>query len=225
MKKIVSLFIVLVLIISFTGCTQTTQEKKSENKEQGKEVSAETIQNILNKVKNIESVEYELAMALNDSPIPATLKAYQKGLKYRLETEFMGQESIAVYDGKFMYTYVPEEDIYYKAETETTSAMDFQEIAKQALNDISMKELGREEINGLNAIIIEFNYKEGAEEAIKTKAWISEEYGIALKLESETEAGKVSIELKNVKINSVDDSVFIIPEEKVKLLDDYLEGL
>ena len=83
------------------------------------------------------------------------------------------------------------------------------EITKQALNDPLLKEIGKEVVNGMNTRIIEYNYNEQT-----IKAWISEEYGIAVKKQTQTQIGKDLVqqttELTNIKIGQVSNSLFEI---------------
>ncbi|MFH1895531.1 MAG: hypothetical protein ABIJ74_03075 [archaeon] len=208
MKKTLALILVIFLLAVLAGCIQQPETK-------GK-VSAQTIQEILAKAKNINNIEYTVMFSLDGTELPATIQVWQKGNKYKMSSEYMGLKSEIIFDGTNSFNYSQEEDIYYKTETTTdTSAIDFKAIAEQALKDVSMKELGKEEINGLQATIIEFSYSEEGSTPLQTKAWISDEYGIPIKLESTTDAGKISMELKNIKVNSVNDSVFVIPQEKI----------
>jgi outer membrane lipoprotein-sorting protein len=218
MKKILVLLAALFLVVSFSGCTQET---KIEPKKQ--EIKEETIQEILEKGKNVNNIKYDVMLI---KPFPITFKVQQKGKKYRTEATLMGQTSVTIFDGEKLYNYDPQEDIYYENPASTTNngGMDFKDFSEQALKDPEMKETGKETINGMKTRIIEFNYKDrSSNETIKTKAWISEEYGIPVKLQMKSQPGEAEVELKNIQMNSVQDSVFVVPKEKIKSMEDLMK--
>ncbi|MBU2476629.1 DUF4412 domain-containing protein [Candidatus Micrarchaeota archaeon] len=210
-KKILIPVILLLLTVGFAGCPQQPNGDKG-NPEM-------TLQEILAKGKNIDNIEYDLVVI---KPFPVTAKFYQKGIKVKTETSFLGQTQITIFNGEKIYTYDSATDTYYETSAEGSSTgLDFKDFSSQALNDTELKEIGRETINNMPARKIEFNYKEpSTEEKTKISAWISEEYGIPIKMLMETSMGSAEMELKNIKTGLVSDSVFEIPADKIKPIEE-----
>ncbi len=228
-KKMLFGLIILVLALSLAGCSEpvpdnNTNKNQNQNQDQA---SNESIQAILAKASGVKNIEYEIEMILNGTPLPAQLKIYEKGEKYRMETSFMEQSQTGIYDGQHAYTYDSATDTYYLMEDDEQTGskpIDFSDMSIQASNDASMKELGKEEVSGLKTRIIEFSYTAPEEEPTKTKAWISEKYGIPVKFEATTGTGENEMKsvmiLKNIKIGTVKDSLFEVPQDKVKSYDE-----
>lgn len=215
MNKAILLFVFVLLLFSF-GCT----EEKNGKAKDGDKKAGQTIQEILEKGKSIDNIEYTMALI---KPFPVTAKIYQKGIKYRGEASVLGQTSISIFDGTNAYIYDPTKDVYYKSPDAdgSTGTFDFEDFSEQALADTEMKELGKETINGMETRVIEFQYMgAGTDEALKTKAWVSEEYGIPVKFQFESDMGDVEMEYKDIKIGVVEDSMFEVPEDKIVEMDD-----
>lgn len=178
--------------------------------------ASETIQEILAKSKNMTNMEFNLVEKSNGEL--KTSKYYLREGKYRTETQIGDTKVVQIYDGNNLYAYSG----YNGLETEKSleaiadalpsvieDPAGIQETAKEALNSPELKEVGREAVNGLNARVIEYTFNEQ-----KIKAWVSEEYGIAVKKETEVqiegEIIKHTTELQNIKIGSVAESFFKI---------------
>jgi outer membrane lipoprotein-sorting protein len=212
-KKILVLAILVFLAVAFAGCPQQNKNANADNS--GSQL---TLQEILAKGKNIDNIEYDLVMT---QPMSITAKFYQKGVKVKVETSFMGQTAIMVFNGEKAYAYDLTTDTYVETTAEGAAGMDFKDFSEQALKDVEIKELGKETVNGMNTRVIEFMYQgSGVEEKTKTKAWISEEYGIPVKMQVETSMGNAEMELKNIKIGTVSDSVFEVPADKIKSIEE-----
>ncbi len=216
MNKTVFLIAIALVLI---GCTQPATNTNQNNNSN----SGLTIQEILEKGKNVNNIQYDISLSVNGTAVPITMTTHQKNSKYKIEAEFMGQKTATVFDGINEYTYDYSSDVYYKTGTDSVSSntIDFADFAEQALNDSGMTEQGKQEINGMQTRIIEFSFVSN-ETTTQTKAWISEEYGIPVKLETTTDSGNAVLEIKNIKMNSVEDSVFVVPEEKIQDLNDLI---
>ncbi len=218
-KKILILILLIALTVSL-GCTQGT----SQDNTKAKKLSAETIQEILEKGKSIDNIQYDVIMT---TPFPLTLTVYQKKEKYKMETSILGQKSELIFNGTHMYNYDPAKDVYLEMDVPDSGnagGLDFLDFSEQALNDIEMKELGEETVNDMKTKVIEFKYKASNEDtAVKTKAWISIKYGIPVKLLMTTEVGKAEMSLKNIKLNSVEDAVFVVPQDKIKTMEELMQ--
>jgi len=214
MKKILILIIVVVLIVSFTGCTETPEPKTNEDGN-GKASSEETIQDILAKAEKNTNFEYELYTESNLSTNIEGTKIFVKGGKWRFEDDI--SNGTIIFDGENTYLYYYNDDVYIQSGSMEGVFFDLTDLSNQALNDSSLKEIGKEKIDGINTRKIEFNYKafSGKE---KVKAWVSESKGIIIKIEEET--GTI-IEMKNIVFNSVSDSLFEVPEDKIQSIEEY----
>jgi len=227
MKKILISIVLIVLLVSVIGCTQPTpnqlpppkenQKSNEKDNENGNVMPEPTIKEILTKGTETENIEYEAKItheiALGKQEW--TSKIYQKETNYKTVIEDTGL--IGIFNGTKNYTYFPEIDKYVVFEIKESSAFDAKYISEQALLDSAMKEIKKQRINGFDARIIEFTYfdKFFSGEKQKITAWISEEYGIPVKIETQSQFGPVGIEIRNIKLNSVKDTEFEVPEEKV----------
>ena len=185
-------------------------------------VSEESIEEILAKAENIDSMEYTLTIITDPTNAFAEEPAhfYVKGKKYRSESSLQTEKAY-VFDGEYEYLY--SEGGYFKSSKEKSfyanSMFDLKYVLEQSLDDVSMKEIGKETINGMKSRIIEFDLKSTDNRIAKTKAWISEEYGIPTKIATEMDFGGTTkvfaFEVTDIKLNSVDDSFFEVPEELI----------
>jgi outer membrane lipoprotein-sorting protein len=219
MKRVLLLLIVVFLIVSFSGCTETQPEQKT--KENGTIVSGEDIKEILTKAENTKNFEYDFEGTLIDfrGEFTSTAKVYALGEKSRMEFEEEGKKKAIVDNGDYEYIYDYETDSWSR-DFYPMIRYDLHDISKKALEDSGLKELGTEKVDGLNTRIIEFTYKDEFDATAdeKIKAWISEDYGIALKMEIrniETDKLKIKSEMSNFKVNTVKESMVTVPEEAI----------
>ncbi len=215
MKKIL-LILIILLLVYFVGCTQE------------KDPSTQTLEKILAKAENYTNLEYDMETNNTITGVILKSKVYQKGEKYRVESEAIGLaielKTTAIFDGKNFYAYIYEDDIYIKSETSLEEVLELMGVESEPesnlLDNPTLKEIGREKLNGLNTRVITYTTTAtkpfGPSEEVQVKSWISEKYGIMVKSEIEMETGKMFVELKNIKIGSVKDSVFEVPKDKVK---------
>jgi hypothetical protein len=188
-----------------------------------------SLEEILAKAENYTNLEYDMETNNTLGGVIITSKVYRKGEKYKVESEAMGLKTLMIVDGKDLYSYIYEQDIYYKSELSLEEISELMGIEsepdKNLIDNPTLKEIGREELNGLNTRVITYTTTAtrpfGSPEEVQVKSWISEKYGITVKSEIETETGKVFIELKNIKFGTVQDSVFEVPKDKIKTFDDF----
>jgi len=221
MKKNVIFVLLVVLVFIFAGCTQSPEAKNSE----------ETIQQILAKAKEPKNMEFEVVLTSERAPVNSmATKFYLKGEKYLAEIKTRETTYIQSFDGENIYNYsISESGVYCKTDLSVSDLLldvfDFELMAERALTASNLMELGKETIDGIKVRVIEFSYEDYKEH--KMKVWVSEEHGIAVKIREEFEVPDTPIagdstytvvdftELKNIKFNSVQDSVFEVPEEKI----------
>ncbi len=223
----------LISLLLFFGCVDNSEG--NDNNPEGNEnsdYSEESIKEILGKAKNITNLEYEVIQKIKDSVSGKEVNStntlvYVKNKKFRTELQHYGTDGkmITVFNGEKLYFYnlttkifmeLPLEDKESINELLSEVSVDLIAMSEKALNDPELKEIGKEEINGIKTRIIKFNYL-GNFGTEKITVWVSEKYGIPIKSESKTEEieKKLIVEIKNLKFNSVQDSVFEIPEEKL----------
>lgn len=170
------------------------------------EQSEESIQEILAKAENIENIEFVHPLTKG--------KVFVKGEKFRIEdylpetSDYLPGTSI-IFDGVKQYAFDQHTGLCTDTvliETPITIPKQesplkyYQDLISQAQNASDLAEMGKEEINGLSTRIIAFTDERG----FQVKLWVSEEYGFPVKIGMDS----VTIELKDIKINSVQDSVF-----------------
>lgn len=222
MKKII--VVLLVLAVLFIGCNQIPflkpEPTKTNEKPPNEIYGPETLTEVLAKADNIKNIEYGLTLKSNDELI-RTKKTFVKNEKYFIEENSKGKESTKIFDGLNIYIYDKSLGKYVKTSNETESPHHLNKYSEE-LKRISSTEIGKETIQGFETRVIEFNHQEyqGAEQ-LKTKAWVSEKYGIIIRIEIEATV----IELNNIKFDEINDSVFEVPENKVITMEEYIELL
>jgi len=213
MKKILVLLMIISLFVFF-GCIEGMQNivtgLAANSGGKGKPVPppSETIQQILLKANTTTNLEYNLTIKLNGNSLPANIKVYQKNEKYRINSGTTSFEKAVIFDGTNLYNYDYASDEYSLSgiPADLVGVADFIFVAQQALNDSGLRQLKTQRINGFNTRIIEFSLQ-----GQKAKAWISEDYGIPIKLEKSLKKDTLSVELSNLQFNSVNDAVFAVP--------------
>ncbi len=227
-KKILILMISVFLMISFLGCTEPKPDNGNDNTgngdngDNGTPITEETIQEILAKGGQIDNIQYTIVPIANSNALPIEIDFYKKGKKLRMAMSFMGQESIFLFNGENYYGYYPSIDAYSEQIKDDQPLEDLSELSEQAITAPDLKELGKETVNGIKTRVIEFTYNNDGDEQ-KTKAWISEEYGIVVRLETESETGTSGIEIKDIKTGQVEDSLFEVDEDKIKTQEEIAE--
>ncbi len=219
MKKM-AIILVLALVLAFAGCNEP--EPKGDGNGKEGDFTSETIQEVLAKAENIDNIYYDSVMTVNGIPM-MTVKYWIKGKKVKTELIAFGQTTTAIYDSQYMYTYDPQTDMYLKIEQEYAGEGDIKSLSNQALQETSLKEIKKEKVDGKNARVVEFTVIDditGEEQEIK--AWFWEKHGILLKMEVETSQGKMGMEIKDIEIGSVQDSVFEVPEDKIQSRDGFI---
>jgi len=179
------------------------------------QINEETIYEILAKAENIESLEYIHPLTNG--------KVFFKGEKFRIEDYLPGISVIFNGTKQFKFDYetgtctdleettIPEQSSPLKY---FEDLIDFVVDLEQMQTDSSLEETGTEEVQGFNTRVIKFT-KEGllGTEKIEEEItlWVSEEYGIPIKIKSEilnASNQTIEIEFKEIEFNSVDGSVF-----------------
>jgi outer membrane lipoprotein-sorting protein len=225
MKKVISA--ILLLVFSYAGFAQE-----------------ESLQDILARAEKIGPVQYEVYRSCSSlkgaSLQPAIEKFWQKSekIKYVL---IIGNNMIPTEiikpDARYFYlrSYDKYEKISFKSRPKSFKEKTFMEVAKELLEDKTLKILGNDIIDGKATVILEFSnireFKPTPSSSIKDfetiKTWIWKEKGIPLRQEIEyielidnngkiEEAkGRCRYEYKNFIFGDIPDSVFEVPKDKI----------
>lgn len=195
--------------------TQTpadTRAPSSEDKTMssgGGEVAA-----ILAKSKAIDEISFEYTITEGDK-VEAAGKVWVKGsrVKNELTATADGQAIISIYDTAKAeaYLYFPGEKMATLSELTPEMTGWFQTPANfyDDLEVSSVKIVADETYDGYKCKVMAIVDETGWEEA---RFWVSEEYGIPLRFETNDAVGTLTIDYKNVKVGSVPDNVFELPQ-------------
>lgn len=173
--------------------------------------SGDDVSAIFAKAATISSMSFDFTVTSDEGKM--TGKACVKGTKMKTETTVEGEKMIYIYDSKSgdVITYFPEQNMAMKTNFSKEMGGLIQIPAEYSDNTASedIKTVGKETIDGLSCIVLNIVDKENKEEY---KMWVSEKYGIPVRVESTDENGKSVIEYKNIKVGSVQDSEFELPK-------------
>lgn len=140
-------------------------------------------------------------------------KAWVKGTRMKTEMTVEGAKMIYIYDSKSgdVITYFPDQNMAMKTNFSKEMGGLIQNPADYSNNAVSedIKTVGKETIDGLSCIVLNIVDKENKEEY---KMWVSEKYGIPVRVECTDQNGKTVIEYKNIKVGVVQDSEFELPK-------------
>lgn len=187
------------------------------------------INEILDRIKNINSIKYQLIFLNNEGEVFSRSNVYRKsdgGEKVRIEMMPVaaGKEMILLGDLKegygTMYYYVPEDNkargplvATPESNIEGTKSI-FLEAANIIKNNNS-RIIGKENLNGKECLIIETST-----EGVKTKHWVWIEYGLPIKTVApvETLGGEIDtsrhdeVRRDNLEVNiDISDDLFKLP--------------
>ena len=218
-----------IVFIGLSGCTQidSSVEKLESNQSSFETYPEETesIQDILNKAEDIESVYYEMVMSMDMTEIgtqQATMKIWKKGLylKEMITSEFNGITStislIQRPDGTYLYD---EELGYYEIEIkEALSYLSFidyfdTDMVMLYIENQTAMDLETEVIDGKEATIIDYA-PSGDDESISVMLWMWNEKGLPLKaivdMDIEEMSMYIEVSFKNYSFNDISDDIFDI---------------
>lgn len=173
--------------------------------------SGDDVSAIFAKAATISSMSFDFIVTSDEGKM--TGKACVKGTRMKTEMTVEGEKMIYIYDSKSgdVITYFPEQNMAMKTNFSKEMGGLIQSPADYSDNAASedIKTVGKETIDGLSCIVLNIVDKENKEEY---KMWVSEKYGIPVRVESTDENGKSVIEYKNIKVGSVQDSEFELPK-------------
>lgn len=169
--------------------------------------AGKTLSETLGMSSKIVSIKYDIL--ITGPGIPAmTTKMWLKKNKIRTEISQQGVNAVTLIDkdAKTMYAYMPAQNIAVKAPFDPgqvpQSPMDE---AKSILN-YNAKVVGTESIDGKVSSVVEYTSGQGS-----VKTWIWQDYGLPIRTEITSRAGKTIIEYKNIEFTDIPDSMFELP--------------
>ena len=205
------IIIVLILLIGFGAWVLLGGKKAIAPGEEPviKEESTLSLTEIFGKAKEISSLKYNMVVTA-PGEIAETVKMWRKGNKMRMEGSFEGQSIIYLMDVDNQLAYM-----YFSAENTAMeiSLGEVQESVGESPTEQSESvmrynptTLGTEILDGKSCLVIK--YTTATEEV---KMWTWTKYGLSIKTESTTDEGTSIIELKNIDLSAIPDSMFELP--------------
>lgn len=208
-KKII--IIVLILLIGIgvwvlMGGEKGVEVENGVISENGVELS---LTDIFGKAMGLTSYKYDMVVTAPDQAV-ITTKMWRKGKKMRMEGSFEGQSMVYLVDVEknLAYTYFPSENMAMKiglGKVQETAGESPTEQSESVMkyNPVTV---GTEVLDGKTCTVVEYTT-----ETDNVKMWIWAKYGLPIKTESTTAQGTTVIELKNIDLSSIPDSVFELP--------------
>ncbi|NLX91482.1 MAG: outer membrane lipoprotein carrier protein LolA [Firmicutes bacterium] len=221
-KKVLiwSLLCLFFVTLLFAGCGGGNNISAPESDEEVESTPAEqstasgeesSVAEIFAKAKDIENLYFEYVLTSGEDE--AEGKTWIKGKQFK--SEICVEEQIIVsiidFDEATAYTYVPSQNIAMKIDIDMINIEEFKNPTEYT-KDIDphlFRVVETTTYEGHQCKVIVFTDEEVQEE---TKMWVSEKYGIPLRVETTIEGSTTVLEYKNLQVGSVDDEAFTIPQ-------------
>ena len=223
--KNIIIIIVIIVLIGIGAWVLLGGEKAispGEEEEEEEEEEAESLTDVLAKMKGLTSYKYDMVMTASGYP-SMTTKFWREGLKVRYEATY--EEENVVYlinkDEQLAYMYVPAQNIAMKMDFEQTKFRAEGSIVEQLRSremesteeePVTAEEIGeiigKEVLDGKNCLVVE-----SSTETEEVKMWFWTKYGIPIRMEITTDEGTIVTEVKNIEIGDIPDSMFELPAE------------
>ena len=218
---IISLFVALAL----SGCGSSSnvdgQNDKIPDQQEQDDSDTNTVDlgTIFKDVAYPNNISYEMIYSLQGTE-SYTVRLWMMDDKMRMESEMEGQVYITIQDGENLYTLDPTTMTAMKfpmddGEDEEDNSMDNQLQLDEFTPDDDWGDLAfvkEETLNGVKTYVVTDSL---SADGIEYKMWIHQEYGIAIRIESNGPNAEDNfvLEVNNLEIGKVTDADFEIPEE------------
>ncbi len=233
MKKIfAALFMVIILsTTALAGCSPkepaevpepAKEETTQVEEENADEEEMADLAGLFKKGENVfkEGLYYEQTFTMADQQ--SKIKTWYKGDMIKTNVVAEGTEMINIIDSKTgdFITYSPIEKTGMKFNSKSedsafmpdTSMTDIASMDEQ-VDTSSYENLGKEKILGEDCVVILSKDKESSDEV---KMWISEKYGIVMKMISKGVDGEeMTVEVTDLKVGDIPSSDFEVPSDIV----------
>lgn len=214
--KNIAIIIVVVLILLigvgvwfWLGSKKEVEEGVVPPGEEEEEETTESLTDILGKVKGITSFKYDMVVAV-PGQATTTQKIWFEGKKMRMEATLEGQKAVYLVDisKQQAYLYTPAQNMAMKIDFGQVqeSAGESPEEQTGYIMNYNPTTVGSEVLDGKSCLVIE--YTTGAGEV---KMWLWKKYGFPIKTETTTAKGTTVVELKNIELVDIPDSMFELP--------------
>lgn len=212
-KGLLALLVVVMLALGMLIGCGGTEEAAAPGDQVEKSTPAASDENDLAKLfakaEKVPGLYYELVMNSPEMDAQMTGKFWIKGEKIR--TEFESPDGagtmVNIMNNKEAFMVMESQGIATRLDISQFNEAD--NTPKDAMKDLAEEDaklIGKETIDGKKCLIYE---SKTAEESYK--AWIWEEYGVPVKVETTAADGKAVIEFKNIAIKDIPDSMFELP--------------
>lgn len=223
-KKNVAILLLIVLLCAglLSGCGGNTQSQTQDQSTGTQAASSTTttppvkddktvVADLISQGQKVTEMSYDLVTV--GTGITSNSKVWYKDQKMKMETTMNGgQKSVLYFDlatDEFIQ-YLPDQNAAYKMKTteyegsDNATPIDY----SNGLADTNYTINGSETVNGMKCRVITVSSEE-----YSAKEWISEDYGIIVKVQQEYEGTTSTMEFKNIKIGAgtVPDSTFDLP--------------
>jgi len=216
-KNIIIILVITLIVVGggvalITGLSSEKPEsKKTLNDNDEPLISTEPtddLASVLARVQDISSVKYDIKII---SPEAETEMSFAlKGNKIRGEMTQEGQESVMLINTntQTFYSYMPAENMAFSLDRSLAQEIINNSLKEQAHELLAFNPVivGRETIDNKNCLVVEFFIDE-----YKNTMWIWEQYGLPIKVESESEQGVVKVSAYNIEFTDLPDNMFELP--------------
>lgn len=217
MKKIISLLLVLVVVLSCVGLAACNGDGGAVVDDGGSHPAdgngngngdgngsggGESLTDIVGQGAGIDSVSYTMEISGPGMPSVST-RVWMEGNKFRSEMTEQEQTMIflANYDTAKAYMYMPDLNMAYEVDISTVPPPDYEDV--QDIPDYDYDVLDTQTMDGKECLVVEYS-QAGA----TIKCWIWKEHGFPVRVETTTAEGTTTIEYKNIDFSDIPDSVF-----------------
>jgi outer membrane lipoprotein-sorting protein len=212
LKNGLSLILIIAIIISLGACGGTSEKKEiAQTDIANNEEPTITAKELIAKGMNEDGFSYEYVLTLPDGS-KTTNKMWVKAgnMRSEMDNPAGGDPILSIINTqkKLVYVYQPEINQAMvmpigDSDVDVTSPKDY----LGESNPDNMLFNSRETFDGKECLVYETNF-----EGEMGKIWIWEEYGMPLRVETQSGQDKIVAEFLNFEIGNVDDSVFELPE-------------
>lgn len=215
-KKIALFMICLLGLMVFAGCGQkeeatpapeTVVEEEATAPEEAADIS---LADLLAKGKSIEGLSYDLTMSSNGATT-MTGHFWVQGKNMKMDVEVGGQRAVNIInvdEGK-AFVYMPDQKLAMKMPMESMDANGSQ-TPLEMMDQVDPAEYMMGEavdLNGMPCRIVT-----NSQAGVENKMWISEEYGIPMKVEITADGQTTTMEYSNLQVGPIPAETFQLPE-------------
>jgi len=122
--------------------------------------------------------------------------------KMRMEVAAVGQTTDIIYDGQNYYMYMPAANMAYQMSVASAQQYTSNSGNTSSLSQYNPVLVGPDTVNGMACTVYQYTVQ-----GISTKVWIWNQYGLPVKMVSDT----TTIVYSNYSFSAIDDSMFQLP--------------